>query len=169
MGWWEVKGILFTDFKNIEHVFDVYRYIFTELNKFESQDINMHHMNTVCFQILYYCFFFSKCFKLKCLLHYTYNLQEFSLQDYDYLVQGWNDKLVRTSQGDQRWGVFQATKPKKASLDNWSTLKCNWPLEEVLWRTEMQRKGGNVIVFLHYVDLILVFFSLWLTFKCKCL
>lgn len=45
-------------------------------------------------------------------------VQEFSLEDYDYLVQGWNDKLVRTSHGDQRWGVFYAVKPHKGSLNN---------------------------------------------------
>lgn len=44
-------------------------------------------------------------------------LQEFSLEDYEYLVQGWNDKLVRTSQGDQRWGVIYGVKPTKGSLD----------------------------------------------------
>lgn len=44
-------------------------------------------------------------------------VKEFSLEDYEYLVQGWNDKLVRTSQGDQRWGVIYGVKPTKGSLD----------------------------------------------------
>jgi phosphoethanolamine N-methyltransferase len=30
--------------------------------------------------------------------------------DYDYLVQGWKDKLVRCEQGDQKWGFFYAEK-----------------------------------------------------------
>ncbi|XP_052231332.1 uncharacterized protein LOC127844849 isoform X1 [Dreissena polymorpha] len=35
-------------------------------------------------------------------------VQEFSQSDYDYLVNGWKDKLGRTE--DQRWGVFYAEK-----------------------------------------------------------
>merc|ERR1712168_797539 len=35
---------------------------------------------------------------------------EFSQEDFDYIDQGWNDKLVRCSEGDQAWGLFTATK-----------------------------------------------------------
>ncbi|KAL3859677.1 hypothetical protein ACJMK2_009885 [Sinanodonta woodiana] len=38
-------------------------------------------------------------------------IKEFSLEDYDYLVTGWKDKVERSGQGDQRWGVFYAEKP----------------------------------------------------------
>ncbi|KAJ8302833.1 hypothetical protein KUTeg_019229 [Tegillarca granosa] len=39
-------------------------------------------------------------------------LQEFSQEDYDYIVNGWKDKIVRTGEGDQRWGCFYAEKPR---------------------------------------------------------
>lgn len=38
-------------------------------------------------------------------------VKEFSQKDYDDIVGGWKDKLVRTATGDQRWGVFYAEKP----------------------------------------------------------
>ncbi|XP_050397141.2 uncharacterized protein LOC126815505 isoform X2 [Patella vulgata] len=38
-------------------------------------------------------------------------IKEFSEEDYDYIVNGWKDKLVRVRQGDQRWGLFYAEKP----------------------------------------------------------
>ena len=37
-------------------------------------------------------------------------LAEFSLQDFNYLVDGWNAKLARCAQGDQRWGLFYCEK-----------------------------------------------------------
>lgn len=37
-------------------------------------------------------------------------VKEFSQKDYDDIVGGWKDKLVRTAAGDQRWGVFYAEK-----------------------------------------------------------
>jgi phosphoethanolamine N-methyltransferase len=38
--------------------------------------------------------------------------------DYDYLVNGWKDKLVRCDEGDQRWGLFYAEKadPKAVNV-----------------------------------------------------
>lgn len=38
-------------------------------------------------------------------------VEEFSREDYDYLVKGWNTKIARCLQGDQRWGLFIAKKP----------------------------------------------------------
>jgi len=35
---------------------------------------------------------------------------EFSKEDFDYIDQGWKDKQVRCSEGDQAWGLFTATK-----------------------------------------------------------
>lgn len=37
-------------------------------------------------------------------------VKEFSLQDFNYLVEGWKAKLVRTSTGNQRWGLFYCEK-----------------------------------------------------------
>lgn len=37
-------------------------------------------------------------------------IKEFSTADYDYLVDLWNEKLVRSNQGHQRWGAFYAEK-----------------------------------------------------------
>lgn len=37
-------------------------------------------------------------------------LQDFSEKDYDDIVNGWNAKLKRSSLGEQRWGLFIATK-----------------------------------------------------------
>lgn len=37
-------------------------------------------------------------------------VEEFSLEDYEYIEEGWRDKLVRCSAGDQAWGLFTATK-----------------------------------------------------------
>jgi len=39
-------------------------------------------------------------------------IQEFSQEDYDAIVNGWQDKLVRVEQGDQAWGLFYAEKPQ---------------------------------------------------------
>lgn len=38
-------------------------------------------------------------------------VEEFSREDYDYLVAGWKSKMARCLQGDQRWGLFIAKKP----------------------------------------------------------
>jgi len=38
-------------------------------------------------------------------------IDEFSQEDFDYIDQGWEDKLVRCKEGDQAWGLFTATKP----------------------------------------------------------
>lgn len=38
-------------------------------------------------------------------------VEEFSREDYDYLVAGWKSKMARCQQGDQRWGLFIAKKP----------------------------------------------------------
>jgi len=37
--------------------------------------------------------------------------KEYSLSDYNKIVDGWNDKLVRCADGDQKWGIFVARKP----------------------------------------------------------
>ncbi|PHU15332.1 Phosphoethanolamine N-methyltransferase 3 [Capsicum chinense] len=37
-------------------------------------------------------------------------IQEFSEQDYNDIVGGWKAKLVRSSSGEQRWGLFIAKK-----------------------------------------------------------
>ncbi|XP_062846937.1 phosphoethanolamine methyltransferase isoform X2 [Trichomycterus rosablanca] len=37
-------------------------------------------------------------------------IQEFSQEDYDAIVNGWTEKLQRCKTGDQRWGLFYATK-----------------------------------------------------------
>ncbi|KAK3086427.1 hypothetical protein FSP39_018332 [Pinctada imbricata] len=38
-------------------------------------------------------------------------IQEFCQEDYDYIINGWKDKIQRTGKGDQRWGLFYAEKP----------------------------------------------------------
>jgi len=38
-------------------------------------------------------------------------LKEFSVEDYDAIANGWNDKVVRSSSGDQAWGLFLGKKP----------------------------------------------------------
>lgn len=37
-------------------------------------------------------------------------VKEFSVKDYDYLVDGWNEKLIRCKQGHQKYGIFYAEK-----------------------------------------------------------
>lgn len=37
-------------------------------------------------------------------------IQEFSMEDYDVIINGWREKLQRCETGDQRWGLFYATK-----------------------------------------------------------
>ncbi|XP_028271801.1 phosphoethanolamine methyltransferase [Parambassis ranga] len=37
-------------------------------------------------------------------------IEEFSEEDYIAIVNGWKEKLERTSSGDQRWGLFHATR-----------------------------------------------------------
>ncbi|XP_053541546.1 phosphoethanolamine methyltransferase isoform X2 [Ictalurus punctatus] len=37
-------------------------------------------------------------------------IQEFSQEDYDTIVNGWTEKLQRCETGDQRWGLFCATR-----------------------------------------------------------
>jgi len=39
-------------------------------------------------------------------------IKEFSQKDYDDIVNGWSDKLVRIDDGDQKWGLFHAIKRK---------------------------------------------------------
>jgi len=36
-------------------------------------------------------------------------IKEFSQEDYDYIVNGWEAKLVRCAAGDQKWGLFRGT------------------------------------------------------------
>ena len=36
---------------------------------------------------------------------------EFSESDYEAIVSGWQEKLARVAQGEQRWGLFVARKP----------------------------------------------------------
>ncbi|XP_078458513.1 uncharacterized protein LOC144937136 isoform X1 [Lampetra fluviatilis] len=37
-------------------------------------------------------------------------VKEFSQDDYDYIVKGWQEKLYRCELGDQKWGLFYAEK-----------------------------------------------------------
>ena len=37
-------------------------------------------------------------------------IKEFSEKDYEYIMNGWKDKLVRCSIGDQVWGKFYCQK-----------------------------------------------------------
>ena len=39
-----------------------------------------------------------------------FDFQDFSLKDYNDLVDGWEIKVVRCSDGLQGWGLFMATK-----------------------------------------------------------
>ncbi len=36
---------------------------------------------------------------------------DFSQRDYEDVVEGWQAKLQRVKAGEQRWGMFMATKP----------------------------------------------------------
>lgn len=38
--------------------------------------------------------------------------RDFSAADYEVIVSGWQEKLIRVGQGEQRWGLFVATKPE---------------------------------------------------------
>lgn len=38
-------------------------------------------------------------------------VKEFSQKDFDYLMQGWQDKLERVAEGEQCWGLFKASAP----------------------------------------------------------
>nr|DBA17099.1 TPA: hypothetical protein GDO54_002594 [Pyxicephalus adspersus] len=38
-------------------------------------------------------------------------IESFSEEDYNYIIDGWKEKLHRCSLGDQRWGLFYAEKP----------------------------------------------------------
>jgi phosphoethanolamine N-methyltransferase len=40
-------------------------------------------------------------------------VKDFTQQDYDALVNGWNDKVVRSAAGDQRWGSIYAEKQQQ--------------------------------------------------------
>ncbi len=37
--------------------------------------------------------------------------RDFSPEDFQEAVAGWKDKLSRAAAGEQRWGLFTATKP----------------------------------------------------------
>lgn len=37
-------------------------------------------------------------------------VKEFSLKDFEELVEGWDIKVVRCTNGDQGWGLFKGTK-----------------------------------------------------------
>lgn len=43
-------------------------------------------------------------------------INEFNKDDYEHIIEGWNSKVVRCSQGDQRWGTFTATKLPSSKL-----------------------------------------------------
>lgn len=38
-------------------------------------------------------------------------LKEFKLEDFESVVKGWEDKIIRTKAGEQRWGLFYGNKP----------------------------------------------------------
>lgn len=37
-------------------------------------------------------------------------IKEFSVKDFDYLLDGWNEKLIRCHQGHQKYAIFYAGK-----------------------------------------------------------
>ena len=37
---------------------------------------------------------------------------EFSMQDYNYLLNSWKEKLTRSKEGHHRWGIMYAEKKK---------------------------------------------------------
>jgi len=39
-------------------------------------------------------------------------IEEFTEEDFEYIRQGWLDKIKRAGEGDQAWGLFTATKPE---------------------------------------------------------
>ena len=41
----------------------------------------------------------------------SHDLQEFSQDDYDAIMGGWSNKIVRCNAGNQKWGLFIADKP----------------------------------------------------------
>ncbi|OAE25294.1 hypothetical protein AXG93_4620s1080 [Marchantia polymorpha subsp. ruderalis] len=41
-------------------------------------------------------------------------ISDFSENDYNYIVEGWEAKLTRCAQGEQKWGLFLAYKPGSA-------------------------------------------------------
>jgi phosphoethanolamine N-methyltransferase len=43
-------------------------------------------------------------------MQYLLIFKEFSLEDYNYLIDGWKAKLVRCNQGYQKWGKFYCEK-----------------------------------------------------------
>jgi len=42
-------------------------------------------------------------------------IKEFSEKDYTDIITGWEDKVVRCGQGDQKWGLFYAEVPKNVT------------------------------------------------------
>lgn len=51
------------------------------------------------------------------ILSYFASIFVYTQQDYNDIVGGWKAKLVRSSSGEQRWGLFFAKK-------NWCVLLC---------------------------------------------
>ena len=44
------------------------------------------------------------------LLLLLFLIQDFSPEDFEYLVEDWETKIERCGRGDQKWGLFHAKK-----------------------------------------------------------
>ncbi|KAK9800739.1 hypothetical protein WJX73_003088 [Symbiochloris irregularis] len=53
--------------------------------------------------------------KQKALQEQAAFVKEFSQDDFNHLMQGWEDKLARVAEGEQCWGLFQAVAPLSAA------------------------------------------------------
>ncbi len=67
-----------------------------EVEKDKDQFINVFLVFSQFFFKFISCFFFI--------------FKEFSVEDYNSIIKGWNEKLVRCGQGFQKWGLFKAEK-----------------------------------------------------------
>ena len=41
---------------------------------------------------------------------FSFLKQDFSKEDFEYLIEDWETKIVRCGNGDQKWGLFHAKK-----------------------------------------------------------
>lgn len=64
-------------------------------------------------------------------------LQQFEEHFFDYIIDGWQAKLVRCAAGDQTWGLFTARKP-----DVWEFCCALWSfrIKFALWRERSDYK-----------------------------
>ncbi|KAL8153552.1 hypothetical protein V2J09_011312 [Rumex salicifolius] len=59
-------------------------------------------------------------------------IRDFSEEDYNDIVNGWKAKLVRSSSGEQRWGLFVASSPAPAPSSNFVVRPQSSPSTSVL-------------------------------------